>query len=158
MKHIPQLFFCFISALSFGQKDVVASGGDATGAGGSVSYSVSQVAYQSLEGSSGILTQGVQQPFEIFALSAPEFDDSFSVMLYPNPTSTSVILSLDVSKFGLDKEYKLTDSNGRVVFTGKITSDETVIDVRHYPSACYYVSIINGNKRVKTFKLIKNDQ
>jgi len=158
MKHILFLISFFISALGFGQKDVVASGGDATGSGGSVSYSIGQVAYQTVTGSSGVITQGVQQPFEIYPLASPEFDASFSATLYPNPTATSVILLLDIAKTGLGLNYELTDITGKILHTGRINSNETTIDVERFPEACYFVNIIDSNKRVKTFKLLKNNQ
>jgi len=49
------------------QEAVLATGADAAGSGGKVSYSVGQIAYTSQTGSNGSVTQGVQQPYEIFA-------------------------------------------------------------------------------------------
>lgn len=47
------------------QEAIPASGGNATGSGGSVSYSVGQVEYSSNTGSGGSVAAGVQQPYEI---------------------------------------------------------------------------------------------
>jgi len=47
------------------QESVTASGGNASGAGGTVSYSVGQVVYKTNTGSNGSEAQGVQQPYEI---------------------------------------------------------------------------------------------
>ena len=48
----------------FAQQGFVAAGGEATGTGGTVSYSVGQVDYFTATGATGVLTLGLQQPFE----------------------------------------------------------------------------------------------
>lgn len=158
MKHILFLISLFISVLSYGQRDNVASGGDATGSGGSASYSIGQVAYESASGTNGKITQGVQQPFEIFVvLSTPELGASFSATLFPNPAATTVILSLDYVKEGANLVFELTDVTGKIIRNGRINSDETIIDVEGFAEACYFLNVLVGNKRVKTFKLLKNN-
>ena len=47
------------------QQAIVPIGGDAIGASGQISYSIGQIAYTTYEGSTGSVSQGVQQPFEI---------------------------------------------------------------------------------------------
>jgi hypothetical protein len=158
MKHILFLISLFISVLSYGQRDLVSSGGDATGSGGSVSYSIGQVAYESASGANGNINQGVQQPFEIFVvLSNPELGDSFSATLYPNPAATSVILALDLAKEGSNLVYELSDITGKIIRNGRITSNETIINVEGFAEACYFLNVLEGNSRVKTFKLLKNN-
>lgn len=158
MKHILFLISLFISTCSYSQRDTVASGGNGTGSGGTVSYSVGQVAYTAVTGTNGNINQGVQQPFEIFiVLSTPESIASLSAVLYPNPTATSVILSLDFEKEGGNLDYELTDVNGKIIRKGRINSNETTIDVESFAEACYFVNVLVANKRVKTFKLLKNN-
>ncbi|MEO6684342.1 MAG: T9SS type A sorting domain-containing protein [Dyadobacter sp.] len=53
------LTICFQS--SYAQKASVSSGGDATGSGGSVSYSIGQVFYNTNSAAGGVVRQGVQQ-------------------------------------------------------------------------------------------------
>ncbi|WP_052172358.1 T9SS type A sorting domain-containing protein [Psychroserpens jangbogonensis] len=52
----------FISQSIFSQESINASGSEATGSGGAVSYSVGQVFYSTQTGSNGTLSEGVQQP------------------------------------------------------------------------------------------------
>jgi hypothetical protein len=47
------------------QESPTSTGGDATGAGGSSSYSVGQVVYTTATGINGSVAQGVQQAYEI---------------------------------------------------------------------------------------------
>ncbi len=157
MKHILFFTSLLISSVGFAQQDVVSSGGDASSSGGSVSYSIGQVAYESASGSNGSINQGVQQPFEIFVLDIPELDEPFSAWLYPNPATISVILSVDTTKEGTGLVYELTDITGKIIRSGRIISDETSINVEQYAEACYFLNVLDGNKRVKTFKLLKKD-
>lgn len=157
MKKILFISCLFFSALSFGQEDFVFSGGDATGSGGSVSYSFGQVAYETATGSNGELTQGVQQPMEVYTLSTPEFDYSFQAALYPNPAIHSVILSLDSSKDLSQLSYELVDITGKMLRIGKISELQTEINVSDLASATYFFNLIDSGKRVKSFKLIKNN-
>ncbi len=157
MKQALFLISLFMSLMSFGQRDVVGAGGEASGSGGTVSFSVGQVAYQTQTGSNGALTQGVQQPFEIYVLSTPETVASFSAMLYPNPAATSVILSANLAAVEGPLDYELTDITGKIIKQGRLTETETIINVEGYAEACYFINVLEGNKRIKTFKLIKNN-
>ena len=50
------------------QESPTATVGEATGTGGTASYSVGQVVYTTTTGTNGSVAQGVQQPFEISGL------------------------------------------------------------------------------------------
>ena len=47
------------------QENTTAAGGEATGSGGTASYSVGQVVYTTVTGTNGSVAQGVQHPYEI---------------------------------------------------------------------------------------------
>src|SRR5574344_1646385 len=146
----------FISTAS-AQENINATGGNALGSGGSVSYSVGQVAYTTNTGTNGIVTQGVQQPFEIMVISSVEEAKgiNLTVSVYPNPTTDYLTLSVadyDISKLS----YQLFDMNGRILETKRIESNETKIEMISYLPAIYFVKVIAENKEIKTFKVIKN--
>ena len=138
------------------QQATVTSGGNASGTGGSVSYSIGQVADKTQIGITGTITQGVQQPFEIVTLSGAEFTSiKLEAMVYPNPTTTNV--TLKITNFNLDQvSYLLFDMNGRVLNEGKIVSEETVIDMDRYAVPTYLLKVNSDSKQLKTFKIIKN--
>ncbi|WP_159476557.1 T9SS type A sorting domain-containing protein [Dyadobacter sp. 3J3] len=58
------LLLVFFFQSSVAQQANVSSGGNATGSGGSVSYSLGQIFYTSVAVSNGKVSQGVQQPFD----------------------------------------------------------------------------------------------
>jgi|SRR5690554_3243411 len=74
------------------QESVNATGGDASGEGGSVSYSVGQITFQTHTGTNGSVAQGVQQPFEISVVTAIEEAKgiNLSVTAYPNWKKRSI--------------------------------------------------------------------
>jgi hypothetical protein len=62
----------FWAGLAQAQESANVSGGDATGSGGTVAYSVGQVVYTTNTGSTGSVAQGVQHAFEIFTVGIKE--------------------------------------------------------------------------------------
>jgi hypothetical protein len=139
------------------QESINASGGEATGSGGSVSYSVGQVAYQTHAGTNGSVTQGVQQPYEISVVTAIEEAKgiNLTVSAYPNPTTD--YLTLEVKDFELSTlHFQVYDMNGKLLQSEKITGNQTSIIMSNLVPATYFVKVVLENKEVKTFKIIKN--
>ena len=98
------------------QTSVNATGSNASGSGGSVSYSVGQVVYTTNTGTNGSVAQGVQQPFEISVVTGLEEAKgiNLSVTAYPNPTTD--YLTLSIADFDASKlSYQLYDMNGKLL-------------------------------------------
>jgi hypothetical protein len=146
------------------QTSVNATGGDATGSGGSVSYSVGQVVYSTSTGTSGSVAQGVQQPFEISVETSIEEAKgiNLSVKAYPNPTSDYLQLKVESEKLK-DLSFQLYDMNGKLLLNEKITGTQTSIVMSNLVPATYFVKVIQGNNEVgakqlnvvKIFKIVK---
>ncbi|MBT3920138.1 MAG: hypothetical protein HOF24_07115, partial [Flavobacteriaceae bacterium] len=64
---LKAILFCLLITVefTFAQAALTASGGEAVGAGGSLSYTIGQVDYIQASGSGGTASQGVQQAFTI---------------------------------------------------------------------------------------------
>ncbi len=158
MKKNLFLLSLFFSAVSFGQQDIDASGGNATGSGGTASYSIGQLAFESFSGSTGSINQGVQQPFEFYVnLANNQFNYSFSATLHPNPTQDFAVLSLENQDPNASLNYNLTDVTGKLITKGNINNKQTMIDVAALADACYFLNVFDKNKPVKTFKLLKQN-
>lgn len=142
---------------SYAQEAVPASGGNATGSGGSVSYTVGQVVYTTNSGTNGSVAQGVQQPYEVSVTTGTEQAKEISLGLtaYPNPTTENIKLS--IGNYNTDNlSYQLFDVAGKLLQNKKIESTETVIPMENLDHASYFVKIIDNKKEVKVFKIIKN--
>jgi hypothetical protein len=139
------------------QTSVNATGGDASGSGGTVSYSVGQVVYTTNSGTNGSVAQGVQQPYEISVVTGLEEAKgiNLSVTAYPNPTTDYLQLKVESEKLK-DLSFQLYDMNGKLLQSEKITGNQTSIAMSSLVPATYFVKVIQGNKEVKTFKIIKN--
>lgn len=137
----------------FAQSGSVASGGTAAGTGGTVTYSVGQAVYTTATGSGGVITQGLQQPYDLF-INVETSNIEASVSLYPNPTKEFVILN--VANVNVeDLSYQLFDMQGKLISSNKLANNETRIQMTELASATYFVKVLNVNNESKTFKIIK---
>ena len=138
------------------QEATPATGGNATGNGGSASYSVGQVVYTSNTATTGSVTQGVQQPFEIFIITSLEEakDISLKYSVYPNPSVDYLTLNMD-GDVKTNCSAALYDINGKLLETKNIEGSETKIGMANLVPALYFLKVTQGDKEMKTFKIIK---
>ncbi|MCW3070731.1 MAG: hypothetical protein JWO44_621 [Bacteroidetes bacterium] len=147
--------FSGIATLS-AQQGTVPAGGDASGTGGSASYSIGQVDYITGNGSGGTITQGLQQPFEIYVITGVDAKAiNLSASVYPNPTAEQVTLTIkDLSTTGMS--YTLSDAQGRLISSDKLSGTETAISMITLSKGIYLVKVLDNTKEIKVFKIIKN--
>ena len=138
------------------QESANSSGGDATGSGGTVAYSIGQVVYSTNTGGSGSVAQGVQHAYEIFTVGIKETELNISLTSFPNPTTEN--LTLQISDYNNEKlSYQLFDIQGKQLSNGQVKAQQTLIDMNGLPSATYFINVVNQeNKNVQSFKIIKN--
>ena len=136
----------FIFLLSFAltetkaQQSTIATGGEASGAGGTVSYSVGQVSYTNITNSNGYINEGVQQPYEFFTVCISTNNNiSLAYTAYPNPTVSSI--NLKVENTSLENlSYQLYDISGKLLINQKITSNITSITMGSFSRITYLSS------------------
>lgn len=153
------ILFMGNSSCVVGQQNTVASGGLHTGTGGSVSFTLGQIDYINLSSPTALITQGVQQPFELFIIATDipiVIDRSPEFTLYPNPTKDYTVLHV---KYSLIKSmsYVLYDILGRVVARQRLINVRTTIRMDNMPSAVYILTVIDdsNNKVITQFKIVK---
>lgn len=144
------------TGLAQAQESVNASGGDATGSGGTVAYSIGQVVYTTNTGSNGSVAQGVQHAYEIFTVGIKETELNISLSVFPNPTADN--LTLQISDYNNEKlSFQLFDIQGKQLSNGQIVAQQTQINLNSLPTATYFINVVNQeNKKVQSFKIIKN--
>jgi len=149
-------FFLGASQIMNSQDAFVASGGDATGSGGALSYSIGQVIYSTYSNDAGSVSEGVQQPIELVTLTNADLKSvSLSAVLYPNPAQNYCVLS--ITDAGLTNlSYQLYDIQGKQVGQGSIDQPKTQIALQHLESAVYLLKVTTKQTELKTFKIIKN--
>ncbi|GAB1451543.1 hypothetical protein MASR2M47_15990 [Draconibacterium sp.] len=140
------------------QQSASATGGNIIGTSGSVSFTVGQVGSQYLSSADGTVSQGVQQPYEIFVVTAIDEASGISldIQVYPNPVQDFLKLKIQ----GLNAEtliWEMYDLTGKMLGSNVISGTETLIPVSHYTAGTYLFSVTNKNNRqFKTYKIIKN--
>lgn len=138
------------------QQATTATGGTASGIGGTATYSVGQVVYTTITGSGGSVAQGAQQPYELYVVSGIENTlIDLELTAYPNPTTRFLILKADVVDFSM-LNFELYDGIGKLIESRKIRSTDETIDMDALPSATYFLKVSKNNNLIKTFKIIKN--
>jgi hypothetical protein len=161
MKHqrkILSIFFLFgfCIAVVQGQETIPATGGNASGSGGSVSYTVGQVTYNTFSGTNGTVAQGVQQPFEISVVTAIKNTEEINLefLVYPNPTSGLTKLVFKSSDYE-NMRFQLFDINGVLLQDKKVESMETEISIENLSSSVYFLKVIKDNMEVNVIKIVK---
>ncbi|KPL09591.1 MAG: hypothetical protein AMS26_22675 [Bacteroides sp. SM23_62] len=158
-----RLKFCAVCLCAFcltglqAQETASATGGDASGSGGRVSFTVGQVVFLTHTAASGTVTQGVQQPFEILVVTGfkEARDISLECKVYPNPAAEFVLL--EVQNYDLkDLNLQLYDMNGKILQHKKVEGNLTPIYMGALPPATYFLKIRTGSKELQTFIITKN--
>lgn len=155
MKNLILLPLLFLCTVAMGQQGVVSSGGNATGSGGTSSYTIGQIAWNMLSSSSGTVLQGVQQPYEISVISGiDDYEVSLNYVAYPNPTTDAITLNIGNTDLnGL--KYQLYSVVGVLLQEKVIEAAETEIHLESYPTSTYLLRIVKDNLMIKLFKIVK---
>ena len=148
------ILFTFSVSLLNAQSAVLATGTNASGSNGSVSYSVGQTAYL-YKGINSQVLEGVQQAYEITTLSAGETAlRQEGILLYPNPTRDYLYIDFTSSPYK-GSEYQLYDAQGKLIKKDVISQSKSELNLSSLPSAVYIISINQNGDHLKTFKVIK---
>ena len=137
------------------QETVPATGGDASGSGGSVAYSIGQVVYTTNTGISGTVSQGVQQPYEIITVGIKETELNISLLIFPNPTADN--LTLEIKDYNNEKlSFQLLDIQGKLLASEVITTSKTQINLSDLSTGTYLINLIQENRNAQSFIIIKS--
>lgn len=158
MKHPITLLLVFGTCLTgFSQANTVSAGGDASGSGGTSSYSIGQIDYISSMSSTGKMDQGNQQPYELYLLNLTDEDQNhFTLTIGPNPTFDKLNLSLqgDVQE---DLYFEIVDVEGRILHAKIKLLKEQTIRMDHIASGNYFLTVYKNTDIVKSYQLIKTN-
>lgn len=161
MKHRKVMLSILLLAICIStqaQQLVTATGGNASGSGGTVSYSIGQVVYHSHTGTNGSVLEGIQQPYEISVLTVLEEAEGINllVLVYPNPTTDFLQLKVESDNLN-DLTYQLLNMQGKLLENEQITGNQTSIAMSNLAQGTYFVKIIQGSRVIKTFKVVKTE-
>lgn len=158
MSKILLMKFLALIIIPFGltkaQTAILTTGTTATGAAGSTSYSVGQIAYLQ-KGANQEVMEGVQQAYEITTLEVDnESIMEKKVLLYPNPVRDFLNVDFGMENFH-NSNYVLFDSQGKLIKSGNFSQQKTELNMTTLPTSVYIIQIFQDKKNIKTFKIIK---
>ncbi len=142
----------------YDQHGFAATGGDSQDKGGSISYSIGQIAYQTASSTSGSVSEGIQQAYEIFIItSAPGLAAvTLDVSAYPNPVRDLLVLAVNEDLSNQSLMYQLTDMKGRIIYRQTIHQTKNEINMQHLPAGNYFLQVTSSSRgKNMLFKIIK---
>ena len=155
-KYILGTLFFLVPFFIISQEIISPSAGDSSGSGGSLSYTIGQVFFNTIESDYGSLVQGVQQPFEFQTLSTPALlTVQLTAVTYPNPTTDYVVLKIIDTAFE-NIQYTLFDLKGKTIVSKKVTTSTTEITMKNFSIGMYLLKLTKKNQTLKNFKIIKH--
>lgn len=135
-----------------------ASGNDATGSAGTVTYSIGQLFYTYIGSPVYNVAQGIQHEESSETLSTLEntIEPKIEMFIFPNPTTDFVTLNTQALSFENEPQsYQLFDLQGRLLLQNTIKQTETQINLSNFNTAVYILRVYANNKVLKTFKILK---
>lgn len=149
---LPAVLLCCVLP-AYAQQSATTSGGDATGTGGTVSWTLGQPAYEPTTTSTGSVYRGVQQPYEWLVTAAPGHTAP-TVALWPNPTADGITLQWSDAAHG-PARYTIHAANGALVAEGRFADHTANLTLGHLSTGTYTVQVYQAEQHTTTLTVIK---
>ncbi len=101
-----------------------------------------------------VITQGFHQNFYVIT-TVENLRADIYMSVYPNPTSDFISLKIESSEVE-DLQYTITDFSGKVLQISNFAGDIEQINFTNYAVGTYFISVMENNQLIKSFKIIKN--
>ncbi|MBI5009134.1 MAG: T9SS type A sorting domain-containing protein [Bacteroidia bacterium] len=159
MKHMKMFFILlfFLAAYNDAEGQILnpSGGGDATGSGGTASYTIGQFVLSSGTDGSKTVSQGFQQPYEIITVGIRELTGfRLDCSLYPNPATDHIRLKVENYEGG-ELSYILYDMGGIILINSRLEGSEAIIPMQNKKPGTYLLKLSDGKQDLKIFKIIK---
>ncbi len=146
-----------VSPLS-AQQGVVSTGGDIQAPAGSVAFSIGQTASQIIDGETGSVHQGLQQPYTYQVTSVEDLREDIAIRLYPNPAESFVYVHLTPPATGFAQDRftaRLYDLSGKLILEQVLDSDVNTISISRLREAIYLLQVWQGHHFIKSYSFTK---
>ena len=140
------------------QNNFVSTGANISGSGGTLSYSLGQLTYSALNGLSGSIYQGVQQPYEIYTVGIEDVKLNISLSIYPNPSTNVVFLQADFTDQVPTATLEITNLLGALVYSEQLALQGTLfqreLSLTEQFTNGVYVAIVRCGSQVAMSKFV----
>lgn len=147
---------CWLVLLVHGQSAVLSAGGDALGTGGSVSFSLGQLADDHPAATTGNVQEGVQQPYVDGSTSIASHVAQSDAYVYPTVTVDLVTIVLQDAT-GQPCNATLIDAQGRTVLQRLVSDARTDLSLTHLACGVYQLLLVDAVGAQRSFTIIKAD-
>jgi len=113
-----------------------------------VSWTIGEVATETLVTSTHTITQGFHQGNFLVDRINEDLAKDFSIKVYPNPVNDLLLIETDAQ----NKEFRVVDIDGRIRLNGIILSELQQVDLTGLPAGTYFFQV----EKHKTHKIIKH--
>jgi hypothetical protein len=151
------LFFVIVSKSNMAQFSFSAIGGNIAQSNGEISFTVGQSFFSYHSSESLTVSEGVQQPFEIFKVSGnSDAGINVNCRVFPNPIQGEMVLEYD-AVYGKDKitHAVLSTIRGIIITKFSVCYGQTTVCTTNLPEGLYLLQVYQSNRLVKTFKVVK---
>lgn len=158
---LVQLFLC--SPLNAQDKTeiipiaIVSGGSTTTNSYGSISYSIGQVRYSTIESSDASLYEGIQRPESKVKEKNFDIEEESplsTAKIFPNPFRDHFKIIIEKTLIS-NSSYKLYDLSGKIIHQGKMDQPITEVYPRNIPNAIYILQLTDLKGSNNSFKIIK---
>jgi len=157
MKHVNCIMIAFLlSGIALYAQEVVSTAGShGETTSGSLNWTVGEPVIETITDGTNTLTQGFQQSkLSVTAIyELPGLD--FTVSVFPNPASDFLTVKVENNDRLTGLMYYMYDINGKLLLLKRLEGNETIIFMRHFKPSTYILKVTEGNKEIKTFRIIK---
>lgn len=151
---------CLSGFTSNAQSTFPTLGGDVIGSGGSLSYTVGQLAVSfdkqkamNAEVVKTSLYEGVQQTYSVEELRIVDVQPiETCIHIYPNPSTDRVTVTIE--NIVENMHLELYTVNGQLLQREPVCGTEQTIDIKDYPSGSYLLRLSVGDKE-NNYRIIK---
>jgi hypothetical protein len=142
--------------LAIAQSGIVHVGGDVFGSDGSVSFTIGQIDYLTVNGPDGSINPGIQQVYDdvgVGVSSTVRYIDLLKI--YPNPNSGIFTLELLNEEQSSDITVEIYGIHGNLIKQTKLGSRNLhILDISDKPAGIYHLRAIKENKST-VIKIVK---
>jgi len=152
------LFFLFVLSVSIlnaqsVEREVISSNGEFySNSSGQLSTTLGEPVISTYTNGSNDLTQGFQQTNIVVTQIKNEQSD-FSIMIYPNPSEDYLVIGMDEFREGII--FSLFTIDGKMILEKTINEKITILNTKELSKGTYMLTIIDSDKKIKTFKILK---
>lgn len=156
------ILFLILAQTANSQNSLTATGAEAIVSRGPSTHTTGQITYKDQIQKPSSTLGDVQYVYEIYSLILDENKTNFDAKLFPNTTSSYLLLELNNYKND-NLSYQISDAHGKVLDKANIkratlSSNKTQINVILLPISSFVLSIFEDDKKVESFNIIKTNK